>query len=102
MINKIEIFKADSNDIDKKDIENLIDYVKHVSITYNSYDYKTIIKLEIPFPIRYYDYSEHNIINAYKLETIQITSNSDVDEIMKIIDKYKDYYNDLLDQPIPV
>ena len=101
MIKFLETFKADSNNIDKEEIENLIKHCNYEYITGHE-TYQIEINFMVPFPIKYYSTSKHCIVSGTTYETININSDSKVDDIMEKINKYRDYYYDLLDAPIPV
>lgn len=101
MIKFLETFKADSNNIDKEEIENLIKHCNYAYIT-DQETYQIEINFMVPFPIKYYSGSKQCILSGTTYETIDINSNSKVDDILEKIDKYRDYYYELLDAPIPV
>ena len=101
MIKFLETFKADSNDINKEEIKNLIEHCNHSYVTGQG-TYQIEINLMVPFPIKYYSALKYCIVSGTTYETISINSDSKVDNIIEKIDKYRDYYYDLLDAPIPV
>ena len=84
MIRKVETFRSDVSDIKREDILNLIDYCKHANIIFNGIYYEIVIDLEFPIPYKYYEGSK--IITINNIRKVEITKDSTVEEIMKMID----------------
>lgn len=77
----------------KEEIESLIK-----SIETNTY----IIELEYGFPIKYYSMTERDIVTGYRTGIVDITINSNPDEILNKIIKLKEECEYQNSQPIPV
>lgn len=102
MIRKVETFRSDTADIKKEDIENLIEYVKHVSIIYNDINYDIIVNFEFPLPFRYYNASELKVVITDYIQNIEITKDSKIEDIMEKIEKLKIKSKKQLNEVIPV
>lgn len=84
----------------KEEIEYLIESIKTTQS--DNHNIGNIIVLEYGFPIKYYSMAEQGIRTGYKIDTIDITIDSYIDEIISKITKLKEECEYQNSKPIPV